>query len=191
MTDEPLQETAKVLMPVDMEGVKAFIHEIIENDRKKAEALADEQTANVATAKLRKQIVDPLDENTEMKITAIREYFLVNKRTIRDEIGKTIPAGEGVIRWFVRERVDLPKDTGPIIKFLLKRRYGRRALEEKYAIKKDALKSADRRLQKKLRDFYGVFIGDVEHLTLSIVTRKDPIQLHEERLARRQPRATK
>jgi phage host-nuclease inhibitor protein Gam len=188
MTEESAPSELEVRIPANMDEVVAFVNDLIANDRKIAEAIANEQAAITPIAALRATIVDPLNADNAVKSAGIREYFLRNKISIRSQIGKTIPLSNGVVKWFVRERTDLPKDTGPVISFLLKRRFGRRILEQKFAVKKNALKTADPRLLKILRERFDVFVGDVEHLTLAIETRKDPIPLHEERLARRAPR---
>jgi hypothetical protein len=174
-----------------MDQLEKSIRVIVENDLKKADALADERSANAGAAKLRATIVTPLDKDTSRRLNGIRQYLLENEESIKAEKGKTIRLDKGTVKWFVRERVDLPADTEPVVSFFLGRHFGKRYLVQKWAPSKDAIKSANRRLKNILRDNFGVFIGDVKHLTLSIESRKEPISLHEVRMEKRQTRITR
>ena len=194
MTEESAPRGSDVAIPPinNLVDVDVLLVDVIKRRKIKDQALESEAALVAALAELRALIVDPIDEYEAAVFSAIGKFLADNKTALRAKHGKTISLMNGDIMWRLSSRVELPKDVGPIVRFFLRRRNGRKFLIVKYAISKKALASfADRRLLRTLRQNFRVWVGDVEHTSLKIVDTEESICLAEEHLPRRMPRVTK
>lgn len=179
MTEKSAPEEIVIPIPADIEEVNELLKRYHELSNSEKDALAKEEQIIKATQSLTADVVDPIRQHKEAIRVAMKTYFNANRKSVLARFGRTIELSDGTIKFrIIAKSLEVPKDTKPIVRYLLNRRGGKKYLRPTWALDKDALVQADPGLLHLLnRRFRGFWAGRHEHISIKPTDEDEPITI--------------